>query len=710
MYFSHKTCPPARRCCAARPAVSLLVLSSFVLSPLALSTARAQEADSETSARALTIPATRLNGGIVGASTSIISAEQIERAPEQSIPELIAREAGVQVRSLFGGNSGASATIDIRGFGASAPSNSVILVNGRRINDLDLQGIDFAAIPRDSIERIEIVRGGSAVVPFGEGAIGGVINIVTKSPSGMPSQARVEAGVGSYGGAEGSLSASTSFGDHAVSFYGNTNANAGYRENNRFNQLNGVFTYTQRREWGTVYMNFSADNQSAGLPGARLVDPTKGINLLSSNPRGATTPYDNADKQGVNATLGFTYEISPGVTLITDGGVRQKWQQSSFFGTLVDRASRDPLSYIEASLTTSSLTPRLDVKSELFGRPWKSLSGIDLYRSDYSSPRSLAIGLPAIHQYDLSQSSASIYSMNTFDVSSSTQASAGARVQYTFTDAKDRMNVNAPGWFPWDQQGSPLNTSQPNYGWHLGFEHRLTDNFTLFGRAARSYRVPNVDERIGMSADPANFLPTNFDLKTQTSHDIEAGARARLGIFDARVSVYGMELRNEIHYSTETFSNVNLDPTRRYGAELTVRAQVLENVRVTGNYAFTRAIFTQGVFEGNDVPLVAQHSGSLVLSWDIIPRTLTFDGVLRYVGSRWMDNDQLNEGSKIPAATIFDARLGGQIDKFFWSASVQNLFDVNYIDYAVLNPFLPVRYNGYPLSGRTFMLRAGMKF
>lgn len=678
------------------------------LSPL--SVAFAQGANGETSVRDLTIPASRLSAGVVGASTSIITAEQIERAPEQTIPEIIAREAGVQVRSLFGGNAGAASTIDVRGFGASAPSNTVILINGRRINDLDLQGIDFAAIPRDSIDRIEIVRGGSAVVLYGEGAVGGVINIVTKSPLRMPTQGRVAAGVGSYGAREGSLSASTSFGEHAVSFYGAKQVADGYRDNNRFDQLTGVFTYSQRREWGSLYMNFSADDQSLGLPGGRLVDPTQGINLVARDPRGATKPFDRAEKQGVSGTIGFTYDMAPGVTFIADGGVRQKRQQASFFGTFADQASPDPMSYIAATLTTSSLTPRLDVRSQLFGVPWRSLSGVDLYRSDYESPRSLADGLPAIHRYDLTQSSASAYSMNTFDLTSRTQASIGARVQYTTIDARDRMNAAAPGWFPWDQQGAPLDKSEPNHGWHVGVEHRLTDALTLFGRAARSYRVPNVDERIGMSPDPLNSLPTNFDLKTQTSHDIEAGARAKLGLFDVRLSAYGMDLRNEIHYSTETFSNVNLDPTRRYGAELTVRAQVLDNVRVSGTYTFTRAVFREGAFEGNDVPLVARHSGSLALSWDIIPRTLMFDAVARFVGSRWMDNDQANAGSKIDAVTLVDARLGGEIDRFFWSASVQNIFDAAYFDYAVLNPFLPVRYNAYPQPGRTFMVRAGMKF
>ena len=90
-------------------------------------------------------------------------------------------QAGIQLRHLYGSPIGSGDTVDLRGFGPYAQSNTLILVNGRRYQDFDLQGFDFASIPLNSIERIEITRGNSGTVLYGDGAVGGVINIVTKT-------------------------------------------------------------------------------------------------------------------------------------------------------------------------------------------------------------------------------------------------------------------------------------------------------------------------------------------------------------------------------------------------------------------------------------------------------------------------------------------------------------------------------------------------
>ena len=67
--------------------------------------------------------------------------------------------------------------------------------------------------------------------------------------------------------------------------------------------------------------------------------------------------------------------------------------------------------------------------------------------------------------------------------------------------------------------------------------------------------------------------------------------------------------------------------------------------------------------------------------------------------------------------TLVDVRLGGEVENFFWSLSVQNLFDNHTIDYGLgftYNDFitnaLVSSYSFYPLAGRTYMVKAGMKF
>jgi iron complex outermembrane receptor protein len=114
---------------------------------------------------AIDVLSSRLGTGITGASTSVIDAEEIARSPGQSLQDILVRQPGVQTWSTFGAVNGAGTVVDMRGFGAAAASNTLVLINGRRLTDVDLAGVDFSAIPRESIERIEITRGNSGAVP-----------------------------------------------------------------------------------------------------------------------------------------------------------------------------------------------------------------------------------------------------------------------------------------------------------------------------------------------------------------------------------------------------------------------------------------------------------------------------------------------------------------------------------------------------------------
>jgi iron complex outermembrane receptor protein len=413
-----------------------------------------------------------------------------------------------------------------------------------------------------------------------------------------------------------------------------------------------------------------------------------------TDPRGADTPFNYANKEGISATLGVTRVIVPGTELIIDGGIRQKNQQAAFFSPFGD-------SGVKATLTTFSLTPRLTSQHDLGGMAGKLIAGIDFYDNTYGSDRSVELSDPPNHRFDLTQRTFAGYIQETIALLPTTDVAVGARLQENNTTARDRFDPTAPPNFP-DNQGLPLDKRETQHALHVGLEHRFNEVFSAFGRAARSFRLPTVDERVGMG------FPTNFDLKTQTSHDFEGGVRARYGAFSLQTSVYDMRLNNELFFRAATFTNINLDPTHRYGTETIVTWRVSDTVRLKGGFAYTRSVFREGPFAGNDVPLVSRWTGSAGVSWDIYKKYLVFDGVARMFSSRRMDNDSTNVQPIIPGKTLVDARIGGEYEKFFWSLSVQNVFNSHYFEYAVASAFELGTYNAYPLPGRTVLAKAGV--
>jgi iron complex outermembrane receptor protein len=644
----------------------------------------------------LDVWASRTNPGVVGASNSVITAEDIRRSPGISLQDILGQEAGIQVNSQNSGKAGVGSTVDMRGFGATGSANTLILVNGRRMADFDSIGFDLATIPRDSIERIEITRGNSGSVLYGDGAVGGVINIITKTGAGKPTTARIEAGFGSFNQKEINGSASTSHGPYSVAVAGNAINSDGYRVNDYLRQRNGVGDLRYTGDQGNAWLNVAGDDQKIGLPGARLVDPSIGVNLMETDRRGATTPTAYGKKDNASLTLGVSRIIAPGFELILDGNLRRKEQ--TLFSSLSGFATSD-----QRVLTTASLTPRLVIDGQVLGAPTKVTTGVDFYDSSITAKRSTQVTDPPYNTYDLKQQTLAAYWQEVINVRPSTDVTFGARMQQTRLSARDRYDATAPdGAF--SSQATPLDSTEVQHALNLGFEHRFSPMFAVFGHVARAFRTPNVDERVGSA------FPVDFNLKTQTSQEAEGGFKAKFGAFDWQTSVYGMLLNNEIMFNPVTFTNINLDPTRRIGVENSATYRVTEGVRLKGAATYTEAKFREGINTGNDVPLVAKWSGSLGLSWDIYQKYVVFDGVVRWVGNRRMDNDQPNVQPLIPAHTTVDVRLGGEVKNFFWSFSVQNLFNTLYYDYAVASTATLGRYNAYPLAGRTFMAKAGATF
>lgn len=135
----------------------------------------------------------------VGASVSVVTAEDIANQGAASVPDVLRLVPGIAI-SQSGGRGGLTQT-RVRG----AEANQVLVViDGIPVNDVNSGDADLANVPVDSIARIEVVRGPQSGI-WGPNAQAGVILITTKSGRGLARPevtARVEGG--SFGTIQGS--------------------------------------------------------------------------------------------------------------------------------------------------------------------------------------------------------------------------------------------------------------------------------------------------------------------------------------------------------------------------------------------------------------------------------------------------------------------------------------------------------------------------
>jgi iron complex outermembrane receptor protein len=107
---------------------------------------------------------------------------------------------------------------------------------------------------------------------------------------------------------------------------------------------------------------------------------------------------------------------------------------------------------------------------------------------------------------------------------------------------------------------------------------------------------------------------------------------------------------------------------------------------------------------------VPRHKATLRASWDFTPAT-RLSALLTYVGKQHMDNDESNSlGVKVPSYKLVDLKLAHRYGQWRFAATVNNLFNEKYYNYAVRSQFVLDRYNAYPLPERNGMVTAEYQF
>jgi vitamin B12 transporter len=209
-------------------------VATFACSSLSLSLAQtANELDSTPTTQFNTIVVTPTRspeplGDTLG-DNSVITRETLEMLPNGTLGSALEREHAIGVVDYGGPQT--TTTINIRGTNSN---QSLILIDGMRLNNATTGLAPLNAIPLNGVERVEIVRGAASSL-YGADAIGGVVNIITRQDSERPFAAYANAGVGTYATSQYDTGFSGASNGWSYSLFGGYGQSAGFASTNKAN-------------------------------------------------------------------------------------------------------------------------------------------------------------------------------------------------------------------------------------------------------------------------------------------------------------------------------------------------------------------------------------------------------------------------------------------------------------------------------------------
>lgn len=505
--------------------------------------------------------------------------------------------------------------VSMGGFGENGFARTLILIDGRPVNRADLASVNWRTIPLDRVERIEVVKGPLSS-QYGDQAIAGAINIITKDPDGFEAWAR---------------------------------ANVTTNLTNR--QGAGV-------SWGGE--SFRAEG-SFGREDLRPTrDRSDSLTLTTTLGLGVTAGAVDLDLDGLYADGKYQlpgglseaqYESNPDQAVNQDDEVAETTWSAGL-------ASTANIGQVSLALPLS--WRRVD--SVVNMTSWSSFNDtvLDDFSGTVQADMSLFIGdsvaLVPVAGFDanLSRISVDAYAekerlnLNSSESASSYDLGAWARLKALLgmnwvADAGIRFAV-------YEVKGGGESATYTPFVYDLGASWLPGDKWAIAFRYGRVFRYPMLDEQ----ASYYGFGPPgiNTDLRPEFGHHATSSLEFKEGKFNSALAPYFIAMNDEIVYNPSTFQNENIGDTYHVGGIISAnwRGSVLG---LQASYSYDRASFKD---TGKTVPLVPEHTLYGGISVKPI-RTLEISTDVRVSSDYFKGGDDDNSQGKVSGRVGWDARI-----------------------------------------------------
>jgi len=582
---------------------------------------------------------------------TVLTQEDLKSAGVRTVNEALMTLGGVMGRkSLYGGNE---FTMDLGGFGDTANSNIAIVVDGVIFKHGDDSEIRLSNISLDEVERIEIQRGGSSVL-YGEGAIAGVINIITRASSLqviVKNKANVEVGFGSYGNRE--IKANATYGKGGVNVFASSGKaeSDGFRDNSASHTNNNNLGLQFIGENSRIGVSFANGNEYAKTPGALTMSQYQ---------------VDRNQANTTNLAIGTFIDAAS-----TNIGVFAETDINGFqWRTDVKRRERGYY-FLDQSGGSASSAKHANV-NDIYGisinKNWSTFLGsnrliVGLEKNKWNQSRITS----GFGNYTNSAESSSIFFKNDLDIQSfESRITAGYRLEKL-----DKKSIDE------DTSSNLYVDDDTQSAFELGFFKKVNQSNSVWIKIGSQYRLANIDEQSYETVSP--FSP--IALNTQTSTEKEVGWRFKAADTQFESRVFTTDFKNEIAYDP-IIGNVNLDLTRRRGVDAIIKQIFSRHMNIQASMGYREATFKAGTYKGKTIPIAPQQTVQIRANWVFMPeQTVSLNST--YLSEQFFAGNFTNT-NKIPSYTVTDIVYQYKVPVWEFQLQVKNVFNKDYYSYATM--------------------------
>jgi iron complex outermembrane receptor protein len=633
----------------------------------------------------------------VAGNVTVLDREQIERSGATTVPELLSREPGIMVTNTTTSPEGY--TVEARGFndGGGNGSSTLVLVDGRRINEAESSTPDWSWLRLDDVERIEIVRGPASAV-WGDNAVGGVINIITRKGA-QGTQLNAIGRFGSWGTWHGSNFIGVREGPIEASFFADVGTSDGYRQRSGFDD---------HRYEGSV-RGMLAEQIRVGLTAGYASDHGDRPGALSQEQiavlgRRAADPGTEGDEQQrrryhVDGLVEWApledlhFEFVPFTSERTDDAVLTI-PAGDFLGR--SRSTDD------RHIQSVGINAQARFERPIFGMASRFTAGADWLNEEISvdSEFSDLDGGVVLFAGSTRSRRRTVggYLQEELNLTPDLLLSAGLRYEDGQLHGRDPA-------IP----GSSFDNDDAIWSPKASLSYRVMEPVAVYAAYSHGFRFPNIDEAFGLFG----FFP---QLATETSNAYEIGGKLRTSCASANLAFYWMDVEDQILFDHEIDGvfgpspmNVNIDRVRHRGIEFGFVVDPLPWLELHGNYTLDDTQIQHDSIsdlDGKRLPITPLHRGNAGARVKL-PFQVELAAQTRVIGSRYVANDLRNEFQKLSAFAVYDAGvswrplIGARVELAiqFWA---RNLFDRKYTEVAGERTFSRGEIGYYPSPTRSF--------